>query len=238
MSSVIPPEILKKLWKSRNIILEVLLDRGYPVEDSDYVEYDDFVEKTKTKNEDEVLKSMMIEYERTSSDKIIVVWLYESSTKVIRDIRADMASSSVKRAIIVTNDKLSSTSKGYIASLVLKNILINVYPFEETQYNIMKHELVPKHRICSISEKRKTLESYSVDEDQIPYIKLSDPAVRHIGAIQGQLIEITRKSDTQEGMEHVTYRMVARHPPSNKNNQLKAPMASQWLGPGGRCWKP
>ena len=86
MSSIISPEILKKLWKSRNIMLEVLLYRGYPVEDSDYMEYEDFLEKTKTKEEDEILKSMILEYERTLTDKIIVVWLSETSTKVIRDI--------------------------------------------------------------------------------------------------------------------------------------------------------
>ena len=237
MSSIISSEILKKLWKSRNIMLEILLYRGYPVEDSDYMEYEDFLEKTKTKEEDEILKSMILEYERTLTDKIIVVWLSETSTKVIRDIQADMTLSKVNRAILVTGNKLSAASKGYITSLSLKNILINVYPLEEAQYNIMKHELVPTHRICSTSKKRKILEGYSVDEDQIPYIKFSDPVIRHIGAIHGQLIEITRNSDTAEGMDSITYRIVSRFPPTNKNNQLKSPIASQWVGPGGLCWQ-
>ena len=219
-------------------MLEVLQYRGYPVEDSDFIDFETFVSDSKDLNEEDLMRSMMFKYEKFLSDKIMVMWPIDPSTKYIRDIVGIMSEENIRRAILVVKEKISATSKGLISSLMTEGIVINVYPLDESQYNIMKHVLVPKHRICSTSEKRKVLENYSVDEDEIPQMKLSDPVARHLGAVQGQLIEISRESDTQEGYKNLTYRLVARYPPTNKNNQLKTPIASQWVGPGGRCWKP
>jgi len=239
MATLLSPEILKKLWKSRRTMLEVLRDRGYPVKDSDFVEYETFV-KNVGNNEDEVLKDMTLRYERNSANKIIVLWLNETTPKIIKEIHSTMVKSKTKRAIIVIDGKLSPVSKGTINSLATENIHINVYPIEEAQYNIMKHTLVPKHRVCTFSERKKILEGYYIGEDEIPCIKMTDPAIRHIGAIKGQIIAITRESESQPGWEDVSYRIVARYPRAKGESlqeRVKRPPPSEWVGHGGRCWK-
>lgn len=235
MSTSLSPETLKKLWKSRKTMLEVLQDRKYPVEDSDFIEYKTFSENIGD-DRDEFLQSMTLRYERTSEDKIIVVWPVETNLESIKDIQFTMEKSNTKRAIIVIDGNLSPKSKGFIHYLATEKIYINVYTLEEAQYNVMKHDLVPVHKVCSFAEKKGILNGYNVKEDEIPIINLADPAVRHIGAIKGQLVKIIRNSESQPGWDHVTYRIVARYPPTNKNNQLTSVPASQWLGPGGRCY--
>jgi DNA-directed RNA polymerase subunit H len=72
--------------------------------------------------------------------------------------------------------------------------------------DILKHELVPRHEIMSASEKKGILESLGVTERKIPRVKADDPAVKAIGASKGDLLRISRKSQTA-GMS-VYYRIV------------------------------
>jgi len=61
---------------------------------------------------------------------------------------------------------------------------------------IMRHELVPKHEILDKSEVEKLLAKLGVPAVKLPKILESDPAVKAIGAKQGQVLKITRKSPT------------------------------------------
>ena len=60
----------------------------------------------------------------------------------------------------------------------------------------IKHELVPKHEILSEEEKGDVLEKFQVNENQLPTILLADPVVEMIGAKGGDVLRITRKSQT------------------------------------------
>jgi len=42
----------------------------------------------------------------------------------------------------------------------------------------------------------------------MPEIKFYDPAIKHLGATKGQLVKITRDSETQPGYKSITYRVV------------------------------
>lgn len=63
-------------------------------------------------------------------------------------------------------------------------------------FNIFKHKLVPKHEILSKKETDRLLKKYRIKPYQLPLIKASDPAARVIGAKQGDVLKITRKSPT------------------------------------------
>ncbi|MFH8080431.1 MAG: DNA-directed RNA polymerase subunit H [Candidatus Aenigmatarchaeota archaeon] len=78
---------------------------------------------------------------------------------------------------------------------------------EETNINILEHELVPKHYIVSEEEKQKILEKYKITKlNQLPQIKSTDPVVKALGAKPGDLIKIIRKSSIAK--EVVYYRIV------------------------------
>jgi DNA-directed RNA polymerase subunit H len=76
-----------------------------------------------------------------------------------------------------------------------------------SRIDILKHELVPRHEILSAAEKKELLEKMSISERQLPKILDSDPVVKKIEAKPGDVIKITRKSQTSG--ETVYYRLVA-----------------------------
>lgn len=63
-------------------------------------------------------------------------------------------------------------------------------------FDVMKHDLVPRHEILSESEARAILERYKVTPDKLPKILSSDPVARAMRARSGQIIKIKRESET------------------------------------------
>ncbi|KZX10471.1 DNA-directed RNA polymerase subunit H [Methanobrevibacter curvatus] len=71
---------------------------------------------------------------------------------------------------------------------------------------ILVHELVPKHVILENSEIKKIFKDLDFHQDQLPKIKVEDPIAKAIGAEVGNVLEITRESETAGTF--VTYRLV------------------------------
>ena len=69
-----------------------------------------------------------------------------------------------------------------------------------------RHELVPKHEICSKKEVEEVLKRHHAKLEQLPKILETDPVVREIGAKVGDVLKITRKSKTAGTF--VAYRVV------------------------------
>ncbi|MBE6487536.1 MAG: DNA-directed RNA polymerase subunit H [Methanosphaera stadtmanae] len=72
--------------------------------------------------------------------------------------------------------------------------------------DILQHNLVPEHVILSDEETEKVLEELNSTTDQLPKILPNDPVVKAIGANVGDVLKITRKSETA-GI-FVAYRIV------------------------------
>ena len=67
---------------------------------------------------------------------------------------------------------------------------------EKTSFNILEHELVPKHEVLPPEEALAVLRDLGVKPEQLPWIRASDPVARAIGARPGDIIRIYRKSPT------------------------------------------
>ncbi|MCS7142334.1 MAG: DNA-directed RNA polymerase subunit H [Aigarchaeota archaeon] len=74
--------------------------------------------------------------------------------------------------------------------------------------SILSHYMVPKHEVLSPEEAQELLRRYKVVPQQLPYILLSDPVVRELGAKVGDIIRITRDSPTAG--KSVYYRVVVK----------------------------
>ncbi len=74
--------------------------------------------------------------------------------------------------------------------------------------DILKYELLPKFRILSKEEKKRLLERFGLTESKLPKIYSTDPVVKRIGAKQGDVLEIKRKSEVSG--ESLYYRIVAK----------------------------
>jgi len=77
---------------------------------------------------------------------------------------------------------------------------------ESKTINPSMHIYVPKHEIVAEKEKETVVNSFHCTPDQFPQILISDPVARELGAKLGDLIKITRKSQTAG--ESVYYRFV------------------------------
>lgn len=72
--------------------------------------------------------------------------------------------------------------------------------------DIQDHMLVPKHEIMTEEEISDEFSDVDYDFKDLPKIKSRDPVVKAIGAKTGNILRITRKSDTAG--KFVTYRIV------------------------------
>lgn len=71
---------------------------------------------------------------------------------------------------------------------------------------ILKHELVPEHRVLSLEEAAELMRRLNVKPWQLPRISINDPVVQLLEAKPGDIIEIRRKSVTAG--TSIAYRIV------------------------------
>lgn len=77
---------------------------------------------------------------------------------------------------------------------------------KERSYDIFAHQFVPKHELLSRKEAEELMREFHIRPHQLPYIRMSDPAVEVLGAKVGDILRITRKSPTAGQV--VVYRYV------------------------------
>ncbi len=77
---------------------------------------------------------------------------------------------------------------------------------EERELIATDHFLVPKHELLDEKEARKISAGFNSGVDQFPYIQVTDPALKNLDAKVGDLVKITRQSQTAG--ETIYYRYV------------------------------
>ena len=79
-----------------------------------------------------------------------------------------------------------------------EGIFIILYNIDRLQYNILEHELVPKHVVVDDEKDLSEIKSkYNVmNDDQFPKISRFDPVAMAIGIRPNELCKITRSSKT------------------------------------------
>ena len=74
---------------------------------------------------------------------------------------------------------------------------VTLFHIWQLQFDITTHRMAMPHRILTEDEKTGILEKYKIaSADQLPAIDSQDTMVKWIGAIPGDVIEVTRHSDT------------------------------------------
>lgn len=73
-------------------------------------------------------------------------------------------------------------------------------------FKLLDHESVPHHEIIGEEESAEVFAKYGIDKEQLPKIRYDDPIALEIGAKIGDVVKITRKSQTAE--EAFYYRLV------------------------------
>lgn len=61
---------------------------------------------------------------------------------------------------------------------------------------VTQHKLIPTHKKLSENDKKKFLEDNNFNLENLPSIKLDDPALQEMNVKPGDIIEIERESPT------------------------------------------
>lgn len=100
--------------------------------------------------------------------------------------------------LYVTHDDPNDVLKKYLEENYHQTkIFIIVYNFHRLLYNVLDHNMVPKHTVLSEEEKNEIYKKYNIMNDkQIAEISRFDPVALSIGIRPGEICEIERKSTT------------------------------------------
>ena len=78
---------------------------------------------------------------------------------------------------------------------------------KKPKFKFNKHILIPKHSKLGEKEKAQLFEDYRATQKEFPRILKTDSAIKELEAKPGDVIKITRKSQTAG--ESIFYRVVA-----------------------------
>ena len=205
MSSTSYSPLISKIYKSRNILLEILKDRGYSVDDyTDFSvtevqamynnkELDMLLEHSTQKNSNDENKKLYVKYHLTTRLGSSHIYDYVDDLFDIEEVLT-----SEDDLIIISKDKTNQTIRDLVEQLFIKDKkFVNIYNFHDYLFNVLDHEMQPTFRILSKDEKQEIMKRYNIVKDkEFPDISRFDPVSQAIGVRPGQLIEITRSSPT------------------------------------------
>ena len=117
--------------------------------------------------------------------------IIQIKTKLNNKLQTDIDITPVKGDIEKNNLNLTNKHFKYL----------DIYSLNSLQFNINKHELVPKHRVVrNIDEINKILEKSNATKNQLPIINREDPIAKINRMVPGDICEITRLNRKGENL--------------------------------------
>jgi DNA-directed RNA polymerase I, II, and III subunit RPABC1 len=113
----------------------------------------------------------------------------------------------LSRVILVSKDRTANTQKQIqlINHDEDNHLYMEHFRERELMIDITAHKLVPPHQVLTPAEKEELLARYKINTYQLPKIRQEDPVARYFGLMPGQVVKITRPSETAG--RYVTYRV-------------------------------
>ena len=199
MSTTSYSPLISKIYKSRNILLEILKDRGFHVEDWSGFSVTEIQAMYNNKELDMLLenpttnKKIYVKYHLATRLGSSHIYDYVDDLFDIEDVL-----SADDDLIIISKDKTNLTIRDLVEQLFIKDKkFVNIYNLHDYLFNILEHEMQPTFRILSDDEKQQVMKRYNITKDkEFPDISRFDPVSQAIGVRPGELIEIIRSSPT------------------------------------------
>ena len=189
--------LVSKIYKSRNIILDLLKKRGFDTND-----YEGFsINEVHIMNTNKQL-DLLLTNPKTKR-KVYVNYRHgkKISPGIIHEMVDDLFNveeilDKEDELIIITKDKANDTTKKLLKHLYdTEGIFINVYSIDNYLFNILDHTLVHPHRVLDETEKNAVYKKYNITKNsEIPEISRFDPVAIAIGLRPNQVCEIIRPS--------------------------------------------
>jgi len=197
--------LISSVYKSRAILLELMKMQGYNID-----EYEGFsvneVNTMKLNNQlDMILEKNKVSATEKRQSKIYIRYYLAKSLRpqnlqeMIDDLfNIEEVLMKEDTLFIVVKDEVNETLANTIKHIWEQDgIFIVIQNLKRLQFNILKHNLVPPHRVLSVVETLQTKKKYNImNDNQFPDISRFDPVAQAIGIRPGQVCEIIRPSKT------------------------------------------
>ena len=205
MTSQNSSAIISTVYTSRNIILDLMGKQGYNIEDYGNFSVNE-VNSMKQNNQLDMLLEKKEENPVTKRKNKIYIRYYLGKTirpsnlqEMIDDLfNLEEILKKDDTLFIIIKDEINETLTNELKHIWESDgIFIVIENIKRLQFNILDHELVPKHTILPESEVVNIMKKYNItDKIQFPDISRFDPVARAIGLRPGQLCHIVRPSKT------------------------------------------
>ena len=140
---------------------------------------------------------------------ILVIFSQKDKGLLDRDINTFMnfaAANDYTNGVIIV--ALSPPSENVLKTVKgLSKDRVQFFHIRQLQFDITTHRMAMPHRILKEDERTDMFKKYNVTspENQLPWIDSQDAMVKWIGAIPGDVIEVTRHSDVAGPQKYYRY---------------------------------
>jgi len=197
--------LISSIYNSRKIVLELMEKQGYNTSD-----YNNFsiteVNAMKMNNLFDMLLEMKEPDKTTNVKNKIYIRYYLGKTlrpnnleEMVDDLfNLEEVLKKNDTLFIIIKDEINETITNELKQIWERDgIFIVIESMKRLQFNILKHILVPEHKVMSEEETQNMMKYYNVmDKSQLPDISRFDPVARVIGLRPGQVCHIIRPSKT------------------------------------------
>ena len=197
--------LISYIYKSRNILLELMESQGYNINDNFEFSVNEINAMFSNKQLDMILEKNT-ENEKTKIKNKIYIRYYlvkslrpQNIQEMIDDLfNVEEILTKYDTLYIVVKDEPNDTIIQLLKQIWEQDgIFIIVECLKRLQFNILKHILVPPHKIMTTAEVNIIKERYNIMNDsQFPELSRFDPVAKAIGIKPGEICEIIRPSKT------------------------------------------
>jgi DNA-directed RNA polymerase subunit H (RpoH/RPB5) len=197
--------LISSVYKSRTNLLELMKMQGYNVDDYAGFSINE-VNTMKINNQlDMVLQKTTDDEDTKKKPKIYIRYYLAKSLRpqnlqeMIDDLfNIEEVLTKSDTLFIIVKDEINETLMNTLKHIWEQDkIFIVIQNLKRLQFNILKHVLVPPHRVLSTSETNQIKKRYNImNDNQFPDITRFDPVAQAIGIRPGQVCEIIRPSKT------------------------------------------
>ena len=195
-------EKIIEVFKARTNILKQLKTQGYNVEDyegSNISEVNSmFIEKQ---------LDMLVTNPKTQQRTYVKYHLESGKSKSLRNnhiqdciddlFNEDILEKKDNIIIIIKDEPNESLIKSVKNIWEQQGVFVILYYIKRLQFNLLEHELVPRHTILSNTEVKEFKEKFNIKDDrQMPDISRFSPVALAIGLRPGDICKIERPSKT------------------------------------------
>jgi len=197
--------LISNIYKSRNIILELMKSQNYNTKDNEGVSINE-INTMKNNNQLDMILEKNDEDETTKTKRKIYIRYYLAKTirpQNLQDMIDDLYNveevlTKFDTLFIIVKEDINETLVNTLKHIWEQDkIFIIIKSIKRLQFNILNHVLVPKHRVMTNSEVLEIKNKYNIMNDfQFPEISRFDPVAQAIGIRPGEICEINRPSKT------------------------------------------